>query len=129
MRAWPWVSLVLSALWLIGFGSWLWISSVGDRDEWYTLQLQRCYAGSDMKREELRTDDAQYGQMIASISREYYACTERVKAIFDRQMNELRSRLRGVMGANAVVLAAIWLLVLGGALGRRLAADFRQQRA
>jgi hypothetical protein len=130
MRAWAWFSLVLSALWLTGFGGWLWISSVGESDEWYAIQLQRCYTRSDIKRERLRSDDGQYHEMIANISSEYYACTERVKAIFDNQMDKLRSHFRNIMAINTGVLAAIWLLLLGGVLmGRRVAADFRQHRA
>jgi hypothetical protein len=46
MRNWRWLGLVLAVLWLVGFGVWLWINSVGDRHEWYALQLQRCYSSS-----------------------------------------------------------------------------------
>jgi hypothetical protein len=130
MRAWVWFGLVLSVAWLVGFGVWEWISSGGDRAEWYAIRLQRCWSSSDIKRQGLPTDDAQRDQMIASISREYYTCTERVKATFDAQMEGRRSHLRRIMEANAGVLAAIWLLILGGGLiARLLAPEFRQERA
>jgi hypothetical protein len=86
MRVWRWLGAVLSLLWLVGFGGWLWMSSVGDRHEWYALQLQRCYGTSNMDREKLQADAGEYDQRIADISRQYYFCTERVKATFDRQM-------------------------------------------
>ena len=73
VSAWAWFGLVLSLLWLVGLGGWVWISSAGPREGWYSLQLQRCYSGNEMKREKLRTNDAQYAEMIANISR--YACT------------------------------------------------------
>jgi len=111
MRGWRWLGGVLSLLWFVGFGGWLWMSSVGDRHEWYALQLQRCYSSSVMNREKLQTDNGQYDQKIADISREYYFCTERAKAIFDRQMDERRSHVGKIMAINAGVLAAIWLLV------------------
>ncbi len=129
MRAWVRLSLVLSVLWFVGFGVWEWISSGGDRAEWYALRLQRCWTSSDIKRQRLLTDDARRDQKIASISREYYACTERVKATFDTQMVELRSRFRKIMETNAGVLAAIWMLILGGVVATRwLAAELGQER-
>jgi hypothetical protein len=112
MRIWRWLGAVLSLLWLVGFGGWLWISSVGDRPEWYALQLQRCYSSSNMDREKLQADAGEYDQRIADISRQYYFCTERVKATFDRQMDERRSQVGKIMAVNAGVVAAIWLLVL-----------------
>jgi len=112
MRGWGWLGALLSLLWFAGSSGWLWMSSVGDRHEWYALQLQRCYSSSSMDREKLLTDDWQYEQKIADISREYYFCTERVKATFDRQMDERRSHLVKMTAVNAAVLTAIWVLVL-----------------
>ena len=119
MRGWPWLGVLLSLLRLVGFGGWLWMSSVGDRDEWYALQLQRCYHSSDRNREKLRTDDGQYNQKIADISLEYYSCTERARSIFDRQMDERRSHVRTIMAVNASVLAVVWLLVWMAIIVRR----------
>jgi hypothetical protein len=128
MRGWRWLGVVLCLLWLAGFGGWLWSSSVGGRDEWYTLQLQRCYSSSNMKRERLQADNGQYGQRIADISHEYYYCTERAKAIFDTEMDQLRSRVWKIMAVNAGVLATIWVLVFVGVpVGRRVAAALRQR--
>jgi len=111
MRGWCWLGAVVSLLWLVGLGGWLWMSSAGDRDEWYAIQLQRCYSSNDINREKLRLDNEQYDQKITDISREYYFCTERAKAIFDRQMDEIRFHIRNVMAVNAGMLVAIWLLV------------------
>jgi hypothetical protein len=128
MRGWCWLGVALSLLWIVGLGDWLWMSNIGGRDEWYTLQLQRCYSSSNMNREKLRTDDGQYDQKIADISREYYACTERAKAIFDRQMDERRSHVGKIMAVNAGVLAAIWLLVWIAIVSRRrVAAGFHHR--
>jgi hypothetical protein len=130
MRGWAWLGVVLPLLWFVGSGGWLWMSSVGDRDEWYSLQLQRCYSSSSIDREKLRTDDEQYDQKIADISREYYSCTERAKAIFDRQMDERRSHVGKIIVGNAEVLAAIWFLVWIAVMMRRWArarAHFRKQ--
>jgi len=125
MRSWRWLGLVFSVLWLVGFGVWLWISSVGDRHEWYALQLQRCYSSSDIKREKLQTDG--YSQGLAEVTHEYYACIERAKALFDSQMDEVRSHVRKTMAINAGVLAAIWLLVFVGVpVGRWVAASLRE---
>ena len=126
MRNWRWLGLVFAVLWLVVFGVWLWISSVGDRHEWYALQLQRCYSSSDMKREKLQTDGYE-GQKVAEVTREYSACIERAKAIFDGQMDEVRSHVRKTMAVNAGVLAAIWLLVFVGVpVGRWVAAALRE---
>ena len=126
MRSWRWLGLAFSVLWLVGFGVWLWISSVGDSHEWYALQLQRCYSSSEMKREKLQTDGYE-GQKIAEVTREYYSCIEQAKAIFDGQMDEVRSHVRKTMAVNAGVLAAIWLLVFVGVpVGRWVAAALRE---
>jgi hypothetical protein len=126
MRSWRWLGLAFSVLWLVGFGVWLWISSVGDSHEWYALQLQRCYSSSEMKREKLQTDGYE-GQKIAEVTREYYSCIEQAKAIFDGQMDEVRSHVRKTMAVNAGVLAAIWLLVIVVVpVGRWVAAALRE---
>ena len=126
MRSWRWLGLVFSVLWLVGFGVWLWISSVGDRPEWYALQLQRCYSSSEIKREKLQPERYD-SQKIADVSREYQSCIVQAKTIFDGQMDELRSHVRKIMALNAGALAAIWLLVfLGVPVGRRVAAALRE---
>lgn len=112
MGRWRWLGLVLAVLWLVGLGVWLWISSVGDSHEWYALQLQRCYSSSEMKREKLQTDG--YSQGLAEVTREYYSCVARARAIFDDQMDEVRSHVQKTMEVNAGVVAAIWLLVFVG---------------
>ena len=104
MRNWRWLGLVFAVLWLVGFGVWLWISSVGDRHEWYALQLQRCYSSSEMKREKLQTDG--YSQGLAEVTREYYACIARAKAIFDGQMNEVRSHVWKTVAVNEISLVS-----------------------
>jgi Flp pilus assembly protein TadB len=117
MRSWRGLGLVFSVLWLVGFGVWLWISSVGDRPEWYALQLQRCYSSSEIKREKLQPE--RYDSQLADVSREYQSCIVQAKTIFDGQMDELRSHVRKIMALNAGALAAIWLLVfLGVPVGR-----------
>ena len=87
MRSWRWLGLVFSVLWLVGFGVWLWISSVGERPEWYALQLQRCYSSSEIKREKLQPE--RYDSQLADVSREYQSCIVQAKTIFDGQMNKL----------------------------------------
>jgi hypothetical protein len=117
MRSWRGLGLVFSVLWLVGFGVWLWISSVGERPEWYALQLQRCYSSSEIKREKLQPE--RYDSQLADVSREYQSCIVQAKTIFDGQMDELRSHVRKIMALNAGALAAIWLLVfLGVPVGR-----------
>ena len=125
MRSWRALGLVFSVLWLVGFGVWLWISSVGERPEWYALQLQRCYSSSEIKREKLQPE--RYDSQLADVSREYQSCIVQAKTIFDGQMDELRSHVRKIMALNAGALAAIWLLVfLGVPVGRRVAAALRE---
>jgi hypothetical protein len=125
MRSWRGLGLVFSVLWLVGFGVWLWISSVGERPEWYALQLQRCYSSSEIKREKLQPE--RYDSQLADVSREYQSCIVQAKTIFDGQMDELRSHVRKIMALNAGALAAIWLLVfLGVLVGRRVAAELRE---
>jgi Flp pilus assembly protein TadB len=123
MRSWRALGLVFSVLWLVGFGVWLWISSVGERPEWYALQLQRCYSSSEIKREKLQPE--RYDSQLADVSREYQSCIVQAKTIFDGQMDELRSHVRKIMALNAGALAAIWLLVfLGVPVGRWVALCF-----
>jgi hypothetical protein len=55
MRGWRRIGVVLSVLWFVGFGAWLWISSISEHNAFYRLQLHNC-ADSEARRPVIPTE-------------------------------------------------------------------------
>jgi hypothetical protein len=49
MKGWRRIGIVLSVLWFVGFGFWLWSSETNRHYEFYKGQLSTCYAVSSMR--------------------------------------------------------------------------------
>src|SRR5947209_919680 len=109
MRGWRRIGVVLSVLWFVGFGGWLWTNEMGGHSEFYKFQLQNCYTIERMKREPLRLDDPQYDQKTAKIDSEHEACRDKAAAFFNHQVGELYSscKFNGVNNRWIVVLRLI----------------------
>jgi hypothetical protein len=71
MKGWRRLGAVLSILWFVVFGGWLWISSANNINESFVRQLEHCFNISKMGREPLRYADPQYDQKNAKIESEH----------------------------------------------------------
>jgi hypothetical protein len=129
MSGWRRLGVVLSVLWFVGFGGWLWTSSVRGYQDFYGFELRNCSAMSSMKRDALRADDQQYDQKSAKIIGEEKACTDNADAFFSREIDKLYSQEVWVLLAiDVALLALFWLLAwIVVAVGHWVLAGFRQQ--
>ena len=128
MSGWRRLGVVLSVLWFVGFGGWLWTSSVRGYQDFYGFELRNCSAMSSMKRDALRADDEQYDQKSAKIISEEKACTDNADAFFSREIDKLYSQEVWVLLAIDVALLALfwflaWIVV---AVRHWVLAGFRQ---
>jgi hypothetical protein len=129
MRGWWRIGVVLSVIWFVGFGGWLWLSSTGAYMDIHQWQLQDCHNLYRKEREQLQGFDPQFDQKAAKINSESKACQEEAAAHFERQMDKLFYSQGGLIFAvDAGVLALVWSLAwIVVAVGRWVAAGFRQQ--
>jgi hypothetical protein len=126
MKGWRRLGAVLSVLWFVGFGGWLWIGSTNNISESYGQQLHSCYQLSDMKREPLRYADPQYDQKNAKIESEQKVCEQRASASWDSQVNDLYSNGWWVLLLiDLASVALTWLVAcIVVCVGRWVAAGF-----
>jgi hypothetical protein len=54
MRWWWRIGVVLSVIWFVGFGGWLWLSSTGAYMDIHQWQLQDCFNLYRKEREQLQ---------------------------------------------------------------------------
>jgi hypothetical protein len=125
MRGWRRLGVVLSVLWLVGFGWWLWTktvtNSVASYSDYYKLMLRDCIVLSEIKR-----DDPDYDK--TKIDSEQETCSREAAVIHERLIAEAYAEVWVLAAVDAGALALLWLLawmiVVGG---RWTAAGFRQQ--
>jgi hypothetical protein len=103
--------IVLSALWFVGFGVWLWLTTTGAYMDVHQGQLQDCYNLYRKEREQLWGYDPEFDQKAAKINSEYKACQEEATAHFDREVGKLfYSQGWLILAVDAGVLALVWLV-------------------
>jgi hypothetical protein len=130
MRGWRRIGVVLSAIWFVGFGAWMWVAGVNQHSEFLGSQFSRCSVISDARTERLRGDDPQFDQRVAEIALEEKACMDKASGFFFQQWDELVSHVWVLVLIDAASIALFWLLAwIVVSVGRWVAAGFRQQRA
>jgi hypothetical protein len=129
MSGWRRLGVVLSVLWFVGFGGWLWTSSMRGYQDFYDFELRNCFAMTNMKRDALRADEPQYDQKSAKIMSEDKACTDSADESYSRELDKLYSQEIWVLLAiDVALLALFWLLAwIVVAVGHWVLAGFRQQ--
>jgi hypothetical protein len=111
MRGLRRLGIVLSALWFVGFGVWLWLTTTGAYMDVHQGQLQDCYNLYRKEREQLWGYDPEFDQKAAKINSEYKACQEEATAHFDREVGKLfYSQGWFILAVDAGVLALVWLV-------------------
>jgi hypothetical protein len=127
MSGWHRIGVVLSVLWFVGFGGWLWMSEVNGHQDFYGHQIETCIFVAKMNREPLAPNDPQYAQKDAKIDGEERACVDRAADFLSQQMSSLRSGV-WLIAAAAVASLILWWLLAGiiVSVGRWVAAGFRR---
>jgi hypothetical protein len=123
MKGWRRLGIVLSVLWFVGFGGWLWFSEVDRHSKSHMDQLTNCFQIESLKRGAIRWDDPQRDEKIAEIATEHRACMDEAGEFFMRP----RPYAWVLILIDAGVLAVFWLVAwLTVVVGRWVAAGFRK---
>jgi hypothetical protein len=113
IRVWRRLGMVLSALWFVGFGSWMWSDQATRIGDSYGRQLESCYT-----MERIRVDlitpafDASYFDKMDKSSKETEACFERAQKVFYSEHDRLRSEdWKTFLLLDIASVTVAWLLL------------------
>jgi hypothetical protein len=129
IRVWRRLGVVLSVLWFIGFGGWMWSDQATHIGDFYGSQLEMCYAAERTRVDAIQpTFDTLYFEKMDKSSRETDACFERAKTVFYSESDRLHSEdWKIFLLIDIVSVAAAWLLVCAIVLvGRWIIAPARR---
>lgn len=90
-RGWRRIGVILSVLWFVGFGFFVWSYEVRQNATWYSSTLSLCYAMSN---------DTDRKTCLADVSK-----------VFSDQFDQNVRALPLLIGADLAVIAVGWLLV------------------
>ena len=126
MRGWRRLGVVLSVIWFIGFGAWMWITSTDNLGKDYQSSLGFCYSIGSMEREPIRWDDPQAQQRLAVIESQEKACRQRASEGFHQGWEHLKSQSWLIVLVDVVSIVLFWLVALIiVSVGRWVAIGFR----
>lgn len=109
MRVWVRIGVVLSVIWFVGFGGWLWIKAGHYLSDLYG----QCLAMSDANQRWLRLDDPQYDQKVAEIKSHEEACKDYARTFSRQRMDEFHSfGWVLILLFDAALLALFWVIVV-----------------
>jgi hypothetical protein len=76
MRGWQGLTVVLSVVFVLALGAWVWRGTVNDAQNAYELRLYACRATADAAREPLKWDDARRNQKLEYIDEDEKHCEQ-----------------------------------------------------
>jgi hypothetical protein len=110
MRGWRRIGVVLSVIWFVGFGGWMFFSEIGKHNDRLDTSLSICNHRYDTARELLQE------------------CYARATDTHTRLVREFYSGVPFLFLIDAATVGLFWLLAgIVFAVGRWVAAGFRQQ--
>jgi hypothetical protein len=121
---WRRIGVVLSVLWLVAFGGWMWLNNVNSVNESYSNALQHCVDLSNMRGEreveryttevELRgwtaTGRARMEKTMEMNAEEMTACWRRTTESYRFVYSNLRTGVRLLALIDLASVALFWLL-------------------
>src|SRR5262245_9785891 len=94
-RGWRRIGIVLSVIWFIGFGGYLWVSEVNRIRDYFRLDLDQCNFALNARTDALRpiTKHEERQQLEAENSASYKQCNERASRFHLQEHSDLWSGL------------------------------------
>jgi hypothetical protein len=114
-RGWRRIGIVLSVIWFLGFGVFLWETSLNDLVRPYAYQLKQCgYLIDSSALPDYLTPEMQDKLNKGNWDR-YHECEDRAKIRFEEQLrnNPDSLRLVGVLGVDLITIGLGWMFVWG----------------
>ena len=109
-RGWRLIGIVLSVIWFVGFGGFLWTGEVERIGNFFTWQLRTCKAILDADDEGLSLEE--YRKRHDEHWKKYESCQDRASVFFSSQHRKLRQSIPILLADAATVLIG-WLAVWG----------------
>jgi hypothetical protein len=111
-RGWRRIGVVLSVMWLVGFGAYLWVSSVGQIDDFYAYQFGSCYriANSDNDRLQYIEDEGErLAQRDANLQKQQ-RCEADALDVYTQQYADLRQGVPVLIAIDLGTVAFSWFM-------------------
>lgn len=122
MRGWQGLCLVLSVVFVLALGAWVWRGTVNDAQNAYELRLYACRATADALREPLQWDDARRNQKLEYIDEDKKRCEQLASLERDTAPAYFRLLATIVLG----IVGPLWFLGwISASVSRRVAAWLR----
>jgi hypothetical protein len=112
---WRRVGVVVSVVWFVGFGGYLWHDSVTQSNDSFTRFLRICDAALDMETDALKNiqDPTKRDRKFDQNMKEERDCKAQATTSFERILDEQYSGIPILLGIDLATVAMGWLLVLG----------------
>jgi hypothetical protein len=108
LGGWQRIGVILSVLWFIGFGVFMFEHEFSGHSDFRMWQLGNCVKIAEWRRESLQPSDA---SRDAQIERDLKDCSDRASAFFTKQVGDLWSNLWILLLIDLASIALAWLLV------------------
>ena len=106
LTGWQRIGVILSALWFVGFGVFLFEHEMSERNSFLDWQLGNCLKIAEMRREPLQPDDPVHAQIM----RDLRNCTDRASDFFTEQVGKLWSNIWVLLLVDVATIVLAWLL-------------------
>lgn len=117
-RGWRRIGIVLSVIWFVGFGSYLWSGDVSRIGEFYSWQLKNCYARETIRNEALQyaKDERDREKWSAETEAKAKECRAKASAFHSYQWEQARGGLWILFAVDLATILlgslVVWLIVL-----------------
>lgn len=112
-RGWRRIGIVVSVIWFIAFGCYVWTDSTRSNGEFYSFQLRMCSAALDIRNQSLqyaRTPEER-DQGSSHNEAEYEKCETDAKTLFFSGTDQLYRGIPLLLGVDLAIIAVGWALV------------------
>jgi hypothetical protein len=105
LNGWQRIGVILSVLWFVGFGVFMFEHEFSRHSDFQMWQLGNCSKIAEMGRQPLQPNDPTYSAKMAAVDRDLRNCSDRASNFFTDQVEHLGS-LFGRRGYRRARLAA-----------------------
>ena len=114
-RGWQRIGIILSVIWFVGFGGFLWTKSVDEIIAPYRYELESCHRVLDMDNDRLQyiTDPDQRDKKLNDNFAKLHKCEADAKQQWESTRPDDRQVVAGVVAVDIVSIILGWLIVWG----------------
>lgn len=112
-RGWRRIGIVLSTIWFLGFGMFLWSNEVQRIGDVYSWQYKMCYAGENIRNESLQyaKDDQEREKRRSENDAETKECKAQALAFHHSQWDKTRNAVWILFAVDSASVLLGWLVV------------------